>query len=376
MATYYPDQLQSQYQNDPRLLYAQLLQQQGQQQGPVRNPWEGISRVIASGLGKYQGDKVKGEYDTRSAGYQKTLADALTKLQGENPDMQGFSQALQANPDTAQVGTNFDLQNAMATVAAKRQAQAKLMEPFNLNPGEKRFIGNQEIASGGEKLPEGMQMGPDGPQFMPGYLAGKKDIASAGRTNVNVNTDKSFGAAVAKNVADRMDSGAQKAQSAVQTLNAAKQIDTALDSGNLITGSGANIRLNIAQLANTIGVGGNSNDEKLANTRAAMQGLARLALEGRQLMTGQGAISNAESQLAERVSGGDISLTPVEIKMLTGAAKRSSEFLIKSHNENVGRLSKDPNLSGLAPYYQVIPMPGSEPVNPSSNGGFKYLGPE
>jgi hypothetical protein len=38
------------------------------------------------------------------------------------------------------------------------------------------------VVTGAPKLPEGMVMGPNGPEYMPGYLAGRKDIAQAGAT--------------------------------------------------------------------------------------------------------------------------------------------------------------------------------------------------
>lgn len=38
------------------------------------------------------------------------------------------------------------------------------------------------VVTGAPKLPEGMVMGQNGPEYMPGYLAGRKDIAQAGAT--------------------------------------------------------------------------------------------------------------------------------------------------------------------------------------------------
>ena len=73
----------------------------------------------------------------------------------------------------------------------------------------------------------------------------------------------------------------------------------------------------------TIVIFGASGDltQKINNTRAAIQGLAEITLQGRQEMHGQGAITESEGKLAERAKSGDISLTPGELKQLANAAK-------------------------------------------------------
>ena len=146
------------------------------------------------------------------------------------------------------------------------------------------------------------------------------------------------------------------AQAAVKTEDSANRIIQSIDSNKLFTGTGANVRLNAAQLANTLGFGGSTLETKIGNTRQAMQGLAELTLQGRQQMRGQGAITESESKLAERAISGDITFTPTEIKQLANAAKRSSEYAYNNYQSKIGEMAKNPDTAGLVPFYQVPRM--------------------
>jgi hypothetical protein len=146
------------------------------------------------------------------------------------------------------------------------------------------------------------------------------------------------------------------AQAAVKTEDSANRIIQSIDSNKLFTGTGANVRLGAAQLANTLGFGGNTLEAKIGNTRQAMQGLAELTLQGRQQMRGQGAITESESKLAERAISGDINFTPGEIKQLASAAKRSSEYTYGTYQSKIGEMAKNPDTAGLVPFYQVPRM--------------------
>jgi hypothetical protein len=146
------------------------------------------------------------------------------------------------------------------------------------------------------------------------------------------------------------------AGSAVQQADAANRILTAVNSNQLFTGAGANQKLQVAQIGQMLGATGNTADEKIANTRSAIQGLAQLTLQGRQQMKGQGAVTESEGALAQRAVSGDVSLTAGELRQLAEAAKRTAKFQYEQHQSMVQALAKDqPN---AVPYYQLE-------VNPS-----------
>ena len=186
------------------------------------------------------------------------------------------------------------------------------------------------------------------PQFTQYQMGLKK----AGAPNVTTIMGKS----IAGEVGPMMKEAQGIAQAAVKTEDSANRIIQAVDSNKLYSGTGANVRLGAAQVADTLGVGGADLQTKIGNTRQAMQGLAELTLQGRQQMRGQGAITESESKLAERAISGDITFTPTEIKQLANAAKRASEYTYSNYETKLGEMAKNPDTAGLVPYYKVSRM--------------------
>jgi len=184
----------------------------------------------------------------------------------------------------------------------------------------------------------------------------KQLIESKSRAGAGGNIYNQMGKSIAGEIGPMMKEAQAVAQAAVKTEDSANRIIQAVDSNKLYTGTGANVRLGAAQVADTIGVGGNDLKAKIANTRQTMQGLAELTLQGRQQMRGQGAITESESKLAERAISGDISFTPTEIKQLANAAKRSADYTYNNYQAKVGEMAKNPDTAGLVPYYQVPKM--------------------
>jgi hypothetical protein len=184
----------------------------------------------------------------------------------------------------------------------------------------------------------------------------KQLIESKSKAGAGGNIYNQIGKSIASEVGPIMKEAQGVAQAAVKTEDSANRIIQAVDSNKLFTGSGANVRFGVAQLANTLGVGGATLEAKIANTRQTMQGLAELTLQGRQQMRGQGAITESESKLAERAISGEITFTPTEIKQLANAAKRSADYTYNSYQSKIGEMSKNPDTASLVPYYQVQKM--------------------
>jgi hypothetical protein len=195
----------------------------------------------------------------------------------------------------------------------------------------------------------------------PGTFNQYQDLeANRKRPVSTTNIVNSMGKSIAGEVGPIMKEAQGIAQAAVKTEDTANRIIQAVDSNKLFTGTGANVRLGAAQLANTLNLGGGTLETKINNTRQAMQGLAELTLQGRQQMRGQGAITESESKLAERAISGDISFTPGEIRQLANAAKRSSEYSYGTYQSKLNEMLKNPDTAGLVPYYQV---PRVAPLN-------------
>ncbi len=199
-------------------------------------------------------------------------------------------------------------------------------------------------------------IGPDGRVNQP-LLDAKKSISKSGASNVSVKVDAKLGEGLANQVGPMMKDSAGAAEGAARQIDAANRIVGAVDSNKLFAGPGAETRLTVAQISDTLGIGGNTNAEKIANTRQVLQGLSQLTLQGRQQMRGQGAITENESKLAERATSGDINMTPAEIRQLANAAKRAANYMQSEHQRKLNVMRQNPNLAGMVPFYDVAPVP-------------------
>ena len=287
---------------------------------------------------------------------QQQLATTLRQQKGE-----AFSkfQELMSNPDTRGEAMQFAAKNQYLQPMAEA-----LMKPQNLAEGARLVMPNIsggapiDLAVGGEKKTEairGYEMAKS--QGYPGsFFDYEQQLKRAGASNVSVSMDKG----IAAQVGPMMKEGQLQATSAVKGIDAANQVINALDTNKLFTGPLANQKLSIAQLSTTFGGASGDLTQKINNTRAAIQGLAEITLQGRQEMHGQGAITESEGKLAERAKSGDISLTPGELKQLANAAKRAGEFTYNNYQNKLQIMAKDPATAQMAPYFAVNQMPARQ----------------
>jgi hypothetical protein len=199
-----------------------------------------------------------------------------------------------------------------------------------------------------------------------------KQKAASGATRVSTIVNNKMGESLAGQIGPMMKESQTAAEAAVKQLQAADTIDRALDSGNVITGAGAGVRMTATQIADALGMTGADQKEKLSRTRETIQGLAQLTLQGRQQMRGQGAITDSESKLAERAISGDVSLTTEELRVLTNAARRSGQHVFQEHQRKARVIQNNPDYSAMAPFYDVPQMqqPQQQPQAPAAGGGW------
>ena len=242
---------------------------------------------------------------------------------------------------------------AYGMVAPQKLAEGETISQLNMNTGQ-----YEPMAQGGQKKTEairGYEMAKS--QGFPGsFFDYEQQLKRAGASNVSVSMDKG----IAAQVGPMMKEGQLQATSAVKGIDAANQVINALDTNKLFTGPLANQKLSIAQLSTTFGGASGDLTQKINNTRAAIQGLAEITLQGRQEMHGQGAITESEGKLAERAKSGDISLTPGELKQLANAAKRAGEFTYNNYQTKLQIMAKDPATAQMAPYFAVNQMPARQ----------------
>lgn len=177
----------------------------------------------------------------------------------------------------------------------------------------------------------------------------QKAKAALGATKVSNNitnsTEKSYAGQVAEGLAKNDVAAVDAGKTGIATVQSAQNIKRALDSGKTITGPGANVRLKGKQVAVALGL--SSDEEGLAQTRGMLREMSQLVLGARKQMQGQGQITDKESALAERVAGGDIDMTPAEIRVMADLAERAGRLQIKAANKVAGRLKNDKNFGSV-----------------------------
>ena len=195
--------------------------------------------------------------------------------------------------------------------------------------------------------------------------------ATAGAARTSVKVENKMGEGVAAQVGPMLRDSYTAANGAAQTADAAGRIIKALDSGQVIAGPLANQRLQLSQIGQLLGVTGKDSAETIARSRDVIRGLAEMTLQGRKQMSGQGAITESESKLAEKATSGDVAnLTPAEIKQLARASARAAKFVYNQHQQSLGNLNADPNTAGLAKFYK--PMPFTDVPGAAADGAVDF----
>ena len=179
----------------------------------------------------------------------------------------------------------------------------------------------------------------------------------AGASPVTFNPSVNMGKSIISEVGPILTKSMEQAENAVKQIDTSNRLIGAIDSNKVFTGTGANVKVALTQVGDALGIAGKDSQEKLANTRVAIQSLAQLTLQGRQQMRGEGAITQGESNLAEQAMSGKIDFTSAELRILANAAKRAAEYTYKQHESRLDVLRKDPNTASVVPIYSVPPMP-------------------
>jgi hypothetical protein len=178
--------------------------------------------------------------------------------------------------------------------------------------------------------------------------------AGASNTNISVNTEKSLLNDIAGGLGKGITEEKGRAQAAVSTISTVNRLMDALDSGKVMAGPATSFRQYGLQVGNVLGVTGKDAQEKLLNTRQAVQSLAQLELDAAQQMKGQGQITEAERSIIRRAASGDIDgMTTGELRLLGGVLDRSARAKIQGYNTQVKPLKSNPNAAALAPFLDV-----------------------
>jgi hypothetical protein len=161
--------------------------------------------------------------------------------------------------------------------------------------------------------------------------------AGASQQVVNVSTEKKYGERFGGLIADQ---DAAKLSAAENAPNAAATADRVMDlisTGKVITGTGANARL---QLAKALNLAGGTDSEKIRNTEVLVSSLAETtlgAIKSSNLGAGQG-FTNADRDFLEKAKAGQLSYDAKSLTDLAGLARLAAEKSAESWNTRVKRI--------------------------------------
>ena len=138
----------------------------------------------------------------------------------------------------------------------------------------------------------------------------------SGGTNVNVNSSTNFDKKQDEFMAKETSEIAKKArndvESSVGALKNSQNLLKLLDSGDMFTGAGAEIKLNVARVASALGM--KDYDPKITNTQAVVSQLANATLDTVKRLPG--AITEKERPFLEQAAAGQITWTPETLQRL------------------------------------------------------------
>lgn len=273
-----------------------------------------------------------------------TVANAQ-RMQPVDPRLQMQYGAMQAG-----LMSPMDYLNSAMPAPAKPQQKVVGDALVEYGPG-----GVKELykADKGQKLPPGMQMGANGPEWIPGYLEGRGQVAAQGAARLTVNTaEKGLLQSLSGKVGDDVMNASEAARGAQKSLSTVGSMRQALSSAKAITGTAANQRAALAQLGYTLGIGPADNPETLAKTREMMMGFGQLELDAAAQMKGQGQITESERAILRRAAAGDITMTIPEIETVLNVTERRAKTQLARNKRNVETLKRMPNAAPLVDFLE------------------------
>lgn len=203
--------------------------------------------------------------------------------------------------------------------------------------------GPQIFRAGGAAPTQGAEQ-PPAQQQQPGSGGFVKTLSpqAQARLDASAAATKGVGELVKKRV-EESDQGAQGAQKSLETMD---RIEEAAKGGKIFLGTGANQRLTLSVLGETLGVAGKDTMQRASNTAAVMRDLANLELSyAQQTMKGQGQITDPERALLKRAASGDIAnFTPTQMRDFIAITRKTANNRIERHNQLLSDVE-----SGAAP---------------------------
>lgn len=205
-------------------------------------------------------------------------------------------------------------------------------KPVKDNEELRKFEGVLQAAGIPADSPMGKQL----------YTEWAKKIANPAapiQVTQNANTEKKYGEVFSTKIADQDAVMMDAAQKAPDYAERANRILGVLSNGKVITGTGAEFRLNLAKAMKLAGL---AQGEGIEETEALVSDLSSNTLDAIKasgLGSGSG-FSNADREFLEKAKGGKITLEGGTLKRLAELAHRAAEKSAQRWNERVKKIPK------------------------------------
>lgn len=191
--------------------------------------------------------------------------------------------------------------------------------------------------------------------------AQKVQKAAASAPNITVSTEKKYGERFGGLIADRDAGKLDAAESAPRVIENSDRIMDILATGKVFTGTGANVRL---QLAKALNLAGGTDTDRIANTEVLISSLANStlgAIKSSNLGAGQG-FTNADRDFLEKASAGQLTYDSTSLRKLAELGRKAGVASIESWNSRVQQIPKAA-LEGLGIPASPLPVPSRRPAS-------------
>lgn len=193
-------------------------------------------------------------------------------------------------------------------------------------------------------------LGPDGkPTINQPLLGAKTQIAKAGAPSVSTVVQNQMAKELPGVITADLQKSRETARSATEMLPNIARARDALKGA--ITGFGANQRLDLARLGSALGITG---DDAVQKTQILMQSMGAQMFP---ILAALRPASDTDLLVAQRMSGGDITLSSGAILSAMNAAEQAAKTTIKRHNRQVDDIyniyNKDPDVGASVQTFRV-----------------------
>ncbi|WP_354265391.1 hypothetical protein [Bradyrhizobium sp. JR18.2] len=159
-----------------------------------------------------------------------------------------------------------------------------------------------------------------------------------------------------KDLSEQFSGARGDASSAADTIRYVQSARGELDkSGGVITGAGANERLQLQKVGSLLGV---TNPEAITNTETFRTQIKPIVLSTVKGLGAGSGISNADREFAEKAAGGDITLDGATIRRVLDITERAARSKIQRYNKLGEQMRKSqPDLEQVAPMLSIDEPP-------------------